>query len=515
MLLPPASRNRSAAQWAHLSTTLFSGPDAPDQTTLCILPIYSFADHGIGLALDLEEIVGTKVLGEALQCLSPATNVRILPPVRFSLIPYGLKLGALDPETAHSMVTELRQSIARAGHRKLVFWVASPWNSEFIDTASRDARIEGGIQSFVVEFAGVGLNLHPAANDRSAVQAIAAHLLGSTPTEKETPPPQLPSHGKQRPGDWSIAPTQGFDASLDPQKLLRDAGLSLASLLSEIDARAPLGLDNHAAIIPPLSASEPRPAPALDPSYRRRYLPAWGANALAQLPEKSNGLVIIPIGAIEQHGPHLPVVVDALLAEAAALAIDRLLPAETPVWFGPTITFGKSNEHHTFPGTLSISASTLRRIIMALATQLKALGFRHIALLNTHGGNSAVIDYTLREIQSELDLRVDHLRIPSTSELSAQESTWGFHAGEWETSLMLALAPELVEPSKALCHYPAYLSDRGKLRPESAPAIFSWQTSDIAPAGVMGDATAATVEKGNRWFSTAMEQLAAYIRSII
>jgi len=126
-----------------------------------------------------------------------------------------------------------------------------------------------------------------------------------------------------------------------------------------------------------------------------------------------------------------------------------------------------------------------------------------------------VIDYTLRELQSEHGLVVEHLRLPTSSELSAQERAWGFHAGEWETSLMLALAPDLVDQTKVICHYPVKLDDPGQLRPESAPVIHAWQTSDLAPDGVMGDATAATSAKGHRWFEEAMQKLSdAVIRLI-
>lgn len=289
----------------------------------------------------------------------------------------------------------------------------------------------------------------------------------------------------------------------------------MASLIEEIAARPALDDASRSPVprhAPSASGTNPTPYPL---SRRSRYLPSLTASALATASAAANSLVIIPVGAIEQHGPHLPVGVDAIIGEATAQALSLRLPADAPVWFGPSITYGKSNEHHTFPGTISISAKSLRRQLLALAHQCQALGFRHFALLNTHGGNSAVIDYTLREIQSELGLRVDHLRVPSTPELSPQESAWGFHAGEWETSLMLALAPALVDQSQAVCHYPARLTDPGQLRPESAPAIFSWQTDDIAPDGVMGDATAATAGKGTRWFNAAMDQLtASLLRSL-
>jgi creatinine amidohydrolase len=107
------------------------------------------------------------------------------------------------------------------------------------------------------------------------------------------------------------------------------------------------------------------------------------------------------------------------------------------------------------------------------------------------------------------------LRLKASDELNPQERTWGFHAGEWETSVMLAIAPDTVQMDRAICHYPAFLEDPGKLRPENAPATHSWVTRDIAPDGVMGDATKATAEKGRRWLDTALDQLAAQIRDLL
>jgi len=185
------------------------------------------------------------------------------------------------------------------------------------------------------------------------------------------------------------------------------------------------------------------------------------------------------------------------------------------VYVAPPLTYGKSNEHATFTGTLSLSAATFRRVLLATATQLKALGFSQLAVLNTHGGNSPIIVYTLREIQTTLGMRAGLLGWPYKPDLSPQEATYGFHAGEWETSLMLTVADELVAMPKAVCEYPARLSDPGELRPEDAPAIFSWATEDVSHSGVMGDATAATLEKGRRWLEAGSAAVARRIEELL
>src|SRR5690606_2077984 len=100
-------------------------------------------DHGLGLALDAEEIIGSAVLAHALDHNASAREfIRVLPPLRLGLTPYGPKLGAIDPETAHETLREIAVSVQAAGFSKLLFWSTSPWNAELVDAASRDCRIE-------------------------------------------------------------------------------------------------------------------------------------------------------------------------------------------------------------------------------------------------------------------------------------------------------------------------------------------------------------------------------------
>lgn len=126
-----------------------------------------------------------------------------------------------------------------------------------------------------------------------------------------------------------------------------------------------------------------------------------------------------------------------------------------------------------------------------------------------------MLTYILRELQTELKVRAGMLRLSASDELESHERAWGFHAGEWETSVMLAIAPETVNMSKAICHYPVEKGAAGNLRPENAPVTFSWKTRDIAPEGVMGDATKASATKGIRWFYVALDQVADQIRRLL
>ncbi|HEY5227136.1 MAG TPA: creatininase family protein [Opitutaceae bacterium] len=235
------------------------------------------------------------------------------------------------------------------------------------------------------------------------------------------------------------------------------------------------------------------------PSYRSRYLPAMTPRQIAALPDKAWAPVILATGAIEQHGPHMPVAVDALMGQAwLTLALSRL-PEGASCYVAPPITIGKSNEHTGFPGTLMISRDTLRSQILAVARQVHSWGFRSLAVINTHGGNVPVVVPTLREIRSLYGMRAAILQSKPVPGLSAEEATFGIHAGEVETSWILAAAGRHVEQGKAVSEFPARFSDPGEVRPVAAQALAAWMSKDVSKSGIMGDATAATAEKGERW----------------
>jgi creatinine amidohydrolase len=221
--------------------------------------------------------------------------------------------------------------------------------------------------------------------------------------------------------------------------------------------------------------------------------------------------VIIATGAIEQHGPHLPVAVDSLMGQLwISLALGRL-PAGASCYVGPAVTIGKSNEHTGFPGTLMISRETLRGLLLAIARQLRAWGFRNLAVINTHGGNTAVVATTLREIRAATGLRADFLKMAIDPEISAREAAFGMHAGEVETSWLLAAAPSLVSMARAVRDYPPGSDGPGNLRPEMAPVTHAWATGDLSASGVIGDATLATAGKGALWLDRGAASLAAAI----
>jgi len=246
-------------------------------------------------------------------------------------------------------------------------------------------------------------------------------------------------------------------------------------------------------------------------NLRARSLVAMTQAQIARLPNKAKAVVVLTTGAIEQHGRHLPVAVDALMGQVWLERALALLPADFPCYVTPPITIGRSVEHAGFPGTLTVSKETLRLQLLAVARQLHLWGFKRLAVHNTHGGNLAVLGYTLREIQANHDMQAELLHPQWNFGLSAQEGTFGFHAGELETSWMLAVAPGLVDMMQATCEWPARLDQPGRLRPEASPARVAWITQDLSVSGVMGDATAATKQKGERWLKDGAESVAAAI----
>jgi creatinine amidohydrolase len=249
-------------------------------------------------------------------------------------------------------------------------------------------------------------------------------------------------------------------------------------------------------------------------AYRSRYLPSLGLDEIAALPDKAWAPVILATGAIEQHGPHLPVAVDAFMGEALmALALERLAP-EASCYVAPPIMIGKSNEHTGFPGTLSISRRTLRALLLTVASQVHAWGFRSLYILNTHGGNMAVIGYTLREIEARFGMRADFLRPQQPPIVSAQESAFGYHANEVETAWLLALLERHVRPELAVRDYAGSIDAPGELRAERTAATFSWVSQDLSSSGIMGDAPAGTREKGQRWLPVTGQAYADAIAKI-
>src|SRR5580693_2207650 len=224
---------------------------------------------------------------------------------------------------------------------------------------------------------------------------------------------------------------------------------------------------------------------------------------------RASTLLILPTAAIEQHGHHLPLATDTLINNLLLGHALGKIPPELPVYALPPIHYGKSNEHIGFPGTLSVSASTFMAVIHDLGASLHAAGFQRLALFNTHGGNSSLVDVMARDLRAEFGLRTFTIFGSAGAKfegLSLQERKYGFHAGELETAWLLAATPELVDTTAYTSNYIASIDDKTLLAPENGAANFAWLTRDIAASGVMGDPRPATAANGELWLNAAAKR---------
>ncbi|MBB3772310.1 creatinine amidohydrolase [Angulomicrobium tetraedrale] len=215
-----------------------------------------------------------------------------------------------------------------------------------------------------------------------------------------------------------------------------------------------------------------------------------------------NWIAVLPVAAVEQHGPHLPVGVDSFIAEGYLKEVARLLPAETPAVFLPVQSIGKSNEHIDFPGTLTLSAETVIRAWTEIGESVHRAGVRKLVVVNSHGGNVPILDIVARDLRARLGMLVVTIswhRFGYPEGLfTAQERQHGIHAAGVETSLMLAFRPDTVKESEVRDFAPVTLAMEQEfsfLR-AGTPAGFGWMAQDIQESGAMGDATQASLEKG-------------------
>jgi creatinine amidohydrolase len=238
------------------------------------------------------------------------------------------------------------------------------------------------------------------------------------------------------------------------------------------------------------------------------------APQIAALPAET--VAVLPLGAIEQHGPHLPVSTDYVTAtEAAQAAVETAAAESVPVVLLPGLAYTKSDEHHAFPGTIWLSWDTLMRTLVDIGRSLQTSGISRLLFVNGHGGNSALGQVACREIRRRFGLRTffAHLSVPvdqGGTSSAAGELGMGIHGGHGETSLMLHLRPELVHMDLAVRRVPEHLADY-ELIGFGKPVSFGWTSDDFGPDGHIGDPTGATAEHGKAVFDAAVGRLAAVI----
>lgn len=214
-----------------------------------------------------------------------------------------------------------------------------------------------------------------------------------------------------------------------------------------------------------------------------------------------DSVVILPTGAIEQHGPHLPVATDLLIVQALAERTVERFGEELDLWLLPPLAYTKSNEHAWSAGTFWLSAATLTAVLADLGRSVARTPSRRLALLNGHGGNSSLLQVAARDIRLETGLRTFtlHPAVPADQggASPAAELGMGVHGGLEETSLMLHLRPELVDMSLAERWVPEHLAGYRYVR-FGGPVSFGWSSDDFGTSGVIGDPSGASAEEGAR-----------------
>ena len=147
------------------------------------------------------------------------------------------------------------------------------------------------------------------------------------------------------------------------------------------------------------------------PDYSSRFLPYLTTQQVATLPHKERAVVVLPIASIEQHGPHLPLYTDSLILDEVLRRTLAALPDHIPVWVLPMLAYGKSNEHVGFAGTVTLTSETLIRVLKDIGASVARSRFRRLAILNSHGGNTEIIDFVIRDIREQTGLLVFALHV--------------------------------------------------------------------------------------------------------
>jgi creatinine amidohydrolase len=238
-------------------------------------------------------------------------------------------------------------------------------------------------------------------------------------------------------------------------------------------------------------------------------------------------VAVLPVAAIEQHGPHLPLSVDTDLLEGILEAAGPCVREGMPAYLLPTQAVGLSPEHERFAGTLTLRPETLMHLWCDLGASVARAGVRKLLIFNSHGGHAGIMDVVGRELRARHDMVVfgaswfnlpmlDDQQNDLNHQIAPQEHRFGIHAGQVETSMMLALKPATVRLDQ-LRHFPSTSQDRAERFPilgNGRSAKLAWQMQDYNPEGAVGNAAAANAKLGAALVRAAGRSLAGLLQEI-
>jgi len=245
----------------------------------------------------------------------------------------------------------------------------------------------------------------------------------------------------------------------------------------------------------------------------KNYLPDLTWQEVDELKKRTNK-VLIPIGSLEQHGPHLPLSTDTIIAFEVA----RRVAEKLDVALMPPIGFGFSIEHMDFPGTVSLDPSTLTSVLENVCSSLAKHGFEKIFIINGHGGNKATIESAIQLIKNELNISLYSFTLLSMVQKifneirDSPEGEIG-HADEVETSLMLAICPEKMKMNKGIDD-PPKLPKHLTFEASKKEVAFAWRTKEISKSGVIGAPSKASEEKGRLMLDYLVDKITNIIRDL-
>ncbi|MBV8413298.1 MAG: creatininase family protein [Alphaproteobacteria bacterium] len=239
-----------------------------------------------------------------------------------------------------------------------------------------------------------------------------------------------------------------------------------------------------------------------------------------QRTDMAQAIAILPVAAIEQHGPHLPVEVDTAINRGVLARAMELAPTDLPVTVLPAMPVGKSNEHIAYPGTLTLSAETLIRLWTEIGESVARAGVRKLVLFNSHGGQPQISDIVARELRVRCRMLAVTCNVYALGKpaglFPASELKHGIHGGSVETSIMMHLCPELVRREELADFRPSSLDMEGEyeiLTPEGSIG-FGWETQDLSVPGACGNALDADAERGRQLVEHYAARFVALLKEI-